>query len=102
VPGGGAEAEEAPEETARRELHEETGLSVGVLCPVGVFPHRHTYPDGNVVDWETHVFAAAFLGGEARAGDDASEVGWWPLNALPDGVSEATQTYFVPLRTVAG
>lgn len=63
--------------------------------------HRDV-PDGNVVDWETHVFAVVFTGGEARAGDDASEVRWWPLNALPDGVSEVTQSYFAALRTVAG
>lgn len=102
VPGGGAQAGEAPEDTARRELREETGLTVGDLRPLGLFPHRHTYPDGNVVDWETHVYASDFAGGEARAGDDASELRWWPLGGLPGEVSETTQAYFAALRTVAG
>lgn len=102
VPGGGAQPGERPENTARRELREETSLSVGDLSPLGVFPHRHTYPDGNGVNWETHVYAAAFAGGAAQAGDDAAEVRWWPLDALPENVSEATRAYFAALRMVAG
>ncbi|GAA5438005.1 RNA pyrophosphohydrolase [Deinococcus aquaticus] len=97
VPGGGAEAGELPEDTARRELREETGLSVGALRGLGVFPHRHTYPEGNVVAWETHVFTADFAGGEPRASDDAAQVRWWPLAALPDDVSDATRAYFTAL-----
>ena len=100
VPGGGAEAGETPEDTARRELREETGLSVGALRSLGVFPHRHAYPDGNVVAWETHVFTADFAGGEPHASDDAAQVRWWPLAALPDDVSEATGTYFAALTAV--
>ncbi|MBB5236205.1 ADP-ribose pyrophosphatase YjhB (NUDIX family) [Deinococcus budaensis] len=102
VPGGGAQAGETPGQAARRELREETGLTVGILRPLGVFPHRHTYPDGNIVDWETHVYAADFAGGEARAGDDASELRWWPLDGLPGEVPETTRAYFAALRTVAG
>lgn len=100
VPGGGADAGESPEDTARRELREETGLSVGALRVLGVFPHRHAYPDGNVVAWETHVFTTDFAGGEPCASDDAAQVRWWPLAALPGDVSEATGTYFAALTAV--
>ncbi|BBN96065.1 hypothetical protein DEIGR_100480 [Deinococcus grandis] len=100
VPGGGADAGESREDTARRELREETGLSVGALRSLGVFPHRHTYPDGNVVAWETHVFTADFAGGVPRASDDAAEVRWWPLSALPVDVSGATRAYFAALTAV--
>ncbi|GHG36376.1 hypothetical protein CBQ26_20135 [Deinococcus indicus] len=100
VPGGGADAGESPEDTARRELQEETGLSVGALRSLGIFPHRHTYLDGNVVAWETHVFTADFAGGEPCASDDAAQVRWWPLAALPGDVSEATGTYFAALAAV--
>ncbi|MHA0035573.1 NUDIX domain-containing protein [Deinococcus sp. PESE-13] len=98
VPGGGSEGHEAPEDTARRELREETGLTVGEVRPLGVWRHRYTYPDGNVVDWTTHVFTAAYAGGEARASDDAARVEWWPLSALPQDVSETTAKYFAALR----
>lgn len=100
VPGGGTESDETPQDTARRELAEETGLSVSVLHPLGVFQHRHTYPDGNTVDWTTHVFTAEQAAGEARAGDDAHEVRWWPLDTLPQAISEATASYFTALRRV--
>ena len=98
VPGGGLESGETPEAAARREMTEETGLSVGLLRPLAVFQHPHVYPDGNMVQWETHVFTADYPGGEVRAGDDAHEAKWWPLNALPYAVSDATAGYFAALR----
>nr|WP_255639351.1 NUDIX domain-containing protein [Deinococcus betulae] len=98
VPGGGAQRGEGPETAARQELQEETGLTVAALNPLGLFPHQHTYPDGNVVDWDTHVFTAKFVDGTPEAQDDAAEVRWWPLAALPDEVSAATQAYFEALR----
>ncbi|MFC6665772.1 NUDIX domain-containing protein [Deinococcus radiopugnans] len=66
IPGGGRRWWETPARAARRELAEETGLSVGALHPLGVFQHRHTYLDGNTVDWETHVFTSEYAG--ARRG----------------------------------
>lgn len=42
TPGGGVEAGESPEETARRELFEETGLSDVPLGPC-VWVHEHTW-----------------------------------------------------------
>lgn len=98
VPGGASESGEAPEDTARRELAEETGLSVGLLRPLAVFQHPHTYPDGNVVEWETHLFTADSGEGGLRAGDDALDARWWPLDALPQAVSDATAGYFAALR----
>ncbi|MFK7600979.1 NUDIX domain-containing protein [Deinococcus sp. SM5_A1] len=98
VPGGGLESGEMPEAAARRELSEETSLSVGALRPLAVFQHSYTYPDGNVVDWTTHVFTAAYSSGEAQAGDDAHEARWWPLQALPQAISETTISYFAALR----
>jgi 8-oxo-dGTP diphosphatase len=97
VPGGSAEAGEAPEHAARRELAEETGLYAGVLRPLAVFQHPYIYPDGNVVEWETHLFMASFCGGAVQAGDDAQEARWWPLDALPQAASGTTARYFEAL-----
>jgi 8-oxo-dGTP diphosphatase len=57
-PGGGIERGEAPEETARRETLEETGLRVRVDPSVGVTV-RYPYPWAGVeYDVTTHYFAA--------------------------------------------
>ncbi|MEF2278094.1 NUDIX domain-containing protein [Deinococcus sp. YIM 134068] len=96
-PGGGVSVGEEVEAAARRELREETGVSAGSLTLLGVFggdAHRHTYPDGNVVAWVTVLYTARHTGEAPRAGDDAAEVAWWPLSALPDDVGEATRAYF--------
>ncbi|GGL84347.1 phosphohydrolase [Deinococcus aerolatus] len=98
VLSGDSESGETLQDTARRELAEETGLSVGVLRSLAVFQHPHTYPDGHVVEWEERVFTAEHPGGEVRAGDDALEAGWAPLNALPCIVSNATASDFAALR----
>lgn len=97
LPGGGVNAGEEVEAAARRELREEAGLNTGPLRLLGVFSgdaHRHTYPDGNTDAWVTVLYLARQPEGEARAGDDAAEVAWWPLSALPSDVGEATRAYF--------
>lgn len=109
IPGGRVEPGERVEDAALRELREETSLSGGTLTLLGVFSgpeHRHTYPDGNVVDWVTVLFTAHEAQGVAQAGDDAAELRWWPMTELPAewpaespvDVSAATRTYFAALR----
>ncbi len=56
-PGGKIRRGERPEQAARRELREETGLAAGALAPVGVV--RHAYSHFSV---ELHVFAGAVRG----------------------------------------
>ncbi|MBB5294906.1 NUDIX domain-containing protein [Deinococcus metallilatus] len=110
LPGGGVNVGEEVEAAARRELHEETGLIAGPLTLLGVFSgeaHRHTYPDGNVVAWVTVLYVARQGEGQhpedrPRAGDDAAQVAWWPLAALPGEVGEATRAYFRVLRAQVG
>jgi 8-oxo-dGTP diphosphatase len=73
LPGGFVEIGETVEEACRRELMEETGVKVQGLRLVGVY----SAPDR---DPRRHTCSVAFLGrasaGNARAGDDASDVEW--------------------------
>lgn len=97
IPGGRVEPGERVEDAARRELLEETTLSVERLRLLGVFSgpqHRHTYPDGNSADWVTVLYMAQEISGLPTAQDDASEVRWWSLSSLPGHVSPATRAYF--------
>ncbi|MCK9549881.1 NUDIX domain-containing protein [Aquamicrobium sp.] len=84
-PGGKQEPGETSEEAARRELVEETALE-----GTGYRPVRTIFIDGasdnHPVDYRLTVFAAAYAGGEAVAGDDAASAAFYSLDdmrALP-------------------
>jgi ADP-ribose pyrophosphatase YjhB (NUDIX family) len=80
LPGGAQHVGEKAEEAARRELHEETNIKVGTLALAYVFDAINQDEDGRARYHYTIIdFAALWLEGEARAGDDVSEVAW----ALP-------------------
>lgn len=73
-PGGRTEPGEDEEATARRELLEEAGLTVGRLTRLGKFR-----PAPDVSPIEIAVFAARADAGEPRAGDDALQAEFVPF-----------------------
>lgn len=79
LPIGFAELGETIEQACLRELGEEAGLEGRVLRLLGATSQASEhYGDLLVVS-----FLVQPLGGPARAGDDAAEVGWFPLDAHP-------------------
>ena len=83
LPGGAQELGETAEEAARRELAEETGLTVGALRLVGHFDSIHRDEGGRIRFHYTILdFAADYVSGEARAGSDVAELIWAPDGGL--------------------
>ncbi|MBX3010921.1 MAG: NUDIX domain-containing protein [Caldilineaceae bacterium] len=80
LPGGGMEAGESVEEACRREVCEETGLTVEVVRLTGVYssPHRITvYNDGNRFQFVSFAFLAQIVHGTPGLSDEVTEVGYF-------------------------
>lgn len=104
LPGGAQELGEFAEEAARRELSEETGLSVGELALVGHFDMIRRDASGRVRFQYTILdFGAPYLGGEVRAASDITEAAWASFERLaPFGLPASTLTMISRARTLLG
>lgn len=80
-PGGRVEQGETLEQAVQREVMEETGALLG---PVGhvVDLDIVAEDDENRVEFVLGVHAAAFAGGEVKAGDDAEAVVWVTVDEM--------------------
>ncbi|WP_431927985.1 NUDIX domain-containing protein [Micromonospora wenchangensis] len=79
LPGGGQEIGESVAETAVRETHEETGISVEVVGMVGVYSdpgHVIEYSDGEVRQQFSLCFRAVPVSGTPTPSDESHEVRW--------------------------
>ncbi|MCY4146748.1 MAG: NUDIX domain-containing protein [Chloroflexi bacterium] len=78
LPAGFIDYDEAPEDAAIRETWEETGLQVVIRKLLAVFPKR----DDGLADISI-AYSAEIIGGEAKAGDDAADLGFFAAKRLP-------------------
>lgn len=80
LPGGFANPRERIEETAARELREETGIPGLTLQPVGLFSQPGRDPRGWVVTQAYYAIADRSKMA-VHPGDDAGEAGWFQITA---------------------
>lgn len=84
LPGGKQMRGERIEDTALRELYEETGLEAEILGLVDVVDAIFTDEGGQLTQHFLLVdFAARPTGGWLMAGSDAAEAAWHPFDTLP-------------------
>lgn len=79
LPAGFQELHEAPEQAARRELEEETGLTVGKLELIDlIYVNSSSMKPVNLA-----VFLGKEFSGKIMPGDDVSEAVFFPIAQLP-------------------
>ena len=87
LPAGAVEPGESPAAAVVREVGEETGLVVEPERVLGVFGgegFRHTYPNGDVVEYTVVVFACRPVGGRLEPRDgEALGFGYFAPGAMP-------------------
>lgn len=83
IPAGFMEWREHPEQTAVRELKEETGLNIEITSLFDIYSGTDD-PRANAV---LILYLAKVTGGELEAADDALEVKYFDFNDLPEEIA---------------
>lgn len=82
LPGGFIEMNEELEESAQRELMEETGLKLNTLQQFRTYGTPNRDPRGRTITVVYHALLNNVT--QAVAGDDAAEAQWFPIHDLPE------------------
>jgi 8-oxo-dGTP diphosphatase len=84
IPGGFIRMTESLEEAAARELAEETGVHDVYMEQLYTFGAPDRDPRTRVITVAYFALVPAGAVRDHRAGSDAAETGWWPVQALPE------------------
>lgn len=95
--GGAMELGESFEETAIRELKEETNLDALSLKLLKVLSGKDTYreyPNGDKLYDITAIFVVTSYTGDLKINDEESlAFGWFSIDELPENITEHTRNY---------
>ena len=96
LPKGTPEPEETLEETAVREVREETGLETAVLEPLGTVRYYFLNRDGERVDKTVHHFLLEPTGGSFEQHDhEFDHVGWYDVHEAQRRLTHRNQLHIL-------
>ena len=102
--GGSLELGETLEETAIRELKEETNLDVDELKFVRILSGKNTYreyPNGDKLYDITAIYTVTKYHGDLKINDNESkELKWFDINNLPDNLAPITVNYLTKFNNL--
>ena len=84
IPGGFCDGPEHPEDAARREVKEETGLDVRIGPLIGLYMGDYAYQGDILATLNAYYLARPeHLGQDAYAGHESEEIEWFDLSRPP-------------------
>lgn len=92
LPGGFMEVDETPQECAIRELREETGITAIEYSLLGLYSQK----DGRYDNVLLMGYLIEEFDGFPVAGDDASDIGWFSYDELPE-IAFRGHRYFIDI-----
>ena len=99
-PGGVMDLDESLEETAVREVREETGLDVTVKALIGIYSkYNDEYQNGDKTQPVLAFFKCSIVGGELRCdGDETLELKYFDLNDKPELLNKQHEDMYNDLK----
>ena len=88
LPGGEVEVGESVEQSVKREVFEETGLTISIKRLVGIYSdpmdnNISSYPDGNIIQYVTAAFECVQQGGSLTLSSESLALNFFDPKALP-------------------
>jgi 8-oxo-dGTP pyrophosphatase MutT (NUDIX family) len=106
LPHGCIDVGESAQDALIREVREETGISIVRAEPFGLYSHPKysvAYPNGDQVQTFTIAFLVKeWTGTPTGDGDEVAELGFFPLDALPDALYPIHVETIVDYRSFDG